>query len=447
MYVESPLDLSSDIRNSLEPNVLETTLKETRNEVSRADSAANNYLRYVEDARNSIQINLIKANVMKQRKLKLEAEVKHLEKALENHCSTSNFEYLNRDSMVMFFEQMGLRFIAFRIEESGDSAELFYMRPAKMIGNLPYMPVIISLYYRRNNGSLVFKSPIMYTPFTTANPLHPHIVDSKVCMGNYFDIVERNGYSLLPDGYQEQVALLENLLGTFNPDSPYRRIEQIIADMATNQVQLRFNDIQVNGEHYHTIHNPAVVDIDRNYYTNFQLLPKSWMQLYYAQLDGITKSDVAQDVIDLLPMDYRSDDSEHENYDHYVNYRKTLNVMFGISLDTVDYYSEFNEENDRDELSEGNYEDMIQSWIDTLKEVVASTDTFSFRMPPLSNAYAEEDDTPSDEIVEESDGDAYSDLGEITEESYDYTPETGWSVAETSTEDEEETSTSNEIPF
>lgn len=99
--------------------------------------------------------------------------------------------------------------------------------------------------------------------------------------------------------------------------------------------------------------------------------------------------EVAQDIIDTLPNEYRDNDSENENFEYFQSFKQSLNNMFGISLDDPDHYAEYQQEDDDFyTLSCDQYEEMIASWIAELKPLTESEDCFEFNnLPDLNEMF------------------------------------------------------------
>lgn len=391
MIIEDPLEMGVQVRSVIETNPLAQLLTYQKDELQRSKSNFESIKADTLDLRRRLQNSIIEENVYLQRFKKNEIKVKHLEKVVEQNSSEFKCDFLNREEMSKFFEGIGLRFVSLSIQDRGSYAYLTYIRPSKMISTLPVQPMIISLYYELKNNALRFRKPIVRYSFTSETYMHPHISNESVCMGNYFDVFENEAFSVQLDGYQDQVLLLESLLSTFNPDSPYARIDQIIKGISSG---VRFNQVDVcidQGSDCYTLINPKLITGGSRYFYVHDLITEEPYRDYYAMLGNMPIRDTVQDIIDSLPNEYRDGDSENENFEHFDSIRSSLNKMFGVQLSPVEDYAYYEEDDDYYNLSEDNFGDMVELWIKELTPLLLSDDFFEFNnLPDLTEIFSRE---------------------------------------------------------
>lgn len=387
MIIESPQEIGGSVRSIIETNPLSKLLSQEKSVLS---SAIEDYRETKQDTLNlklKLKNSLIEQNVSKQLVRKSEIKIKYLEKTVAESYNEFKCDFLNRESMAQFFQSIGLRFISLNIAQSGIEARLSYARPARMISTLPVQPMIVTMYYELKNGTLRFKKPEITTVFSSSTNMHPHISGDYVCMGNYFDIFEEKDYSVLLEGYQDQVILLENLLSTFNPDSPYARIDQIIMAIANGISYVPYEYQVVLRDHYTFVNPKLSTEGAYNFYA-LDLITEELCRDYYAMLGSMLIRDTVQDIIDSLPNDYRNSDAASENFEHFQSYKNSLNEIFGITLPAPERFADHNEDDDYYSLEEGQFEDMIAEWIATLTPLLDTDTTFEFNnLPDLNEIF------------------------------------------------------------
>lgn len=387
MIIEDPQEMVASVRSIIETNPLAQLLTKEQASLNSVKLSYESVKHDTLDLKRRVNNSLVEQNVYKQLVRKSELKVKHLEKAVENSTSDFKCDFLNREAMAQFFESIGLRFISLNIDRSGSEARLAYVRPARMISTLPVQPMIVTMYYELKNGTLRFKRPDITKVLSSSTYMHPHISGESVCMGNYFDVFDSDNYSVHLEGYQDQVILLENLFSTFNSDSPYARIDQIIVGIVKG-VSFSPYEYCINWPSSYTFINPKLSTDGNSYFYAHDLITEEMYRDYYSMLGNMPIKDTVQDIIDSLPNDYRDNDSASENFDHFQSYRNSLNKMFDIKLSEPESFANYNDDEDYYELEEYQFEDMVGEWIDTLTPLLDTDAHFEFNnLPDLSEMF------------------------------------------------------------
>lgn len=387
MIIEDPLEMGSMVRSIIETNPLALLLTKEQASLNSVKQTYESVKHDTLDLRRRVNNSLVEQNVYKQLVRKSELKVKHLEKTVAESSNDFKCDFLNRESMAQFFQSIGLRFISLNIAQSGSEARLSYVRPARMISTLPVQPMIVTMLYELKNGTLRFRRPDITAIFSSSTSMHPHISGESVCMGNYFDVFDSDNYSVHLEGYQDQVILLENLFSTFNPDSPYARIDQIIMGIVKG-VSYSMYEYCVARSSSYTFINPKLKTDGNSYFYAHDLITEEMYRDYYAMLGNMPIKDTVQDIIDSLPNDYRDSDSGSENFDHFQSYRNSLNKMFDIKLSDPESFSDYNEDDEYYSLEEDQFEDMIGEWIDTLTPLLDTDAHFEFNnLPDLNEMF------------------------------------------------------------
>ncbi len=308
MIIEDPLEMGASVRSIIETNPLAQLLTKEKATLSNVQQSYESVKHDTLELKRQVNNSLVEQNVYKQLVRKSELKVKHLEKTVAESSNDFKCDFLNREAMAQFFESIGLRFISLNITQSGSEAHLSYVRPPRLISTLPVQPMIVTMYYELKNGTLRFKRPDITTVLSSSTYMHPHISGESVCMGNYFDVFDSDNYSVQLDGYQDQVILLENLLSTFNPDSPYARIDQIIMGLVKG-VSFSPYEYCIARSSSYTFINPKLSTDGNSYFYAHDLITEEMYRDYYAMLGNMPIKDTVQDIIDSLPNDYRDNDS------------------------------------------------------------------------------------------------------------------------------------------
>ena len=404
MIIEDPLEMGASVRSIIETNPLAQLLTKEQTSLNSVKQSYESVKHDTLELKRRVNNSLVEQSVYKQLVRKTELKVKHLEKAVENSTSDFKCDFLNREAMAQFFESIGLRFISLNITQSGSEARLSYVRPPRLISTLPVQPTIVTMYYELKNGTLRFKRPDITTVFSSSTNMHPHISGESVCMGNYFDVIDSNNYSVHLEGYQDQVILLENLFSTFNPDSPYARVDQIIMGLVKG-VSFSPYEYCIARSSSYTFINPKLSTDGNSYFYAHDLITEEMYRDYYAMLGNMPIKDTVQDIIDSLPNDYHDSDSASENFDHFQSYRNSLNKMFDIKLSDPERFADYYGDDDYYALEEDQFEDMIGEWIDTLTPLLDTDAHFEFNnLPDLNEMFPKpvEPELSLEELVSET---------------------------------------------
>jgi len=382
LLTTNPFD--SDLRN------VKSTVENIANLVEQSRSNANEYARKVEEQKLIAQIE-------KQKLVNEKKRLKAIETAFNVASESVDASYLETSKLVSFFNSIGCKFVKLNFHSNQERAQLEYIRYGGFISLLPVPPMLITMRYERKNGKLAFKKAEVFTVFHNGNYIHPHVSSYSICMGNYYDVLDQNDYSILLDGYQEHAILLNNLLSTYNPDSPYRTIDRIIGDTAK---RLTFDSkVEISFDDYNnfTFINP---EIDRRYTEIYRLIGRDACQIYLDNLQSIKLKDVAEDLYARLLCETH-DSSDSEMYDAMSGMEDDISRLLpNVGWSSLSEFSTTEEDeddngNEYNTLQDDNFEDLISAWRNELRDWIddecGDSDCLVFKMiPSLDDHFASE---------------------------------------------------------
>lgn len=387
MIIEKPEEISRNILNLLEKNPLRDLLVQEEKILDSSTSIASSYSYDIDQYNMRIVELKLKKGVAHQKARRSEENISKLKCKLSKVDLNQDLSFLERNQMETFFNNLGLEFIKYQISKyEADNAYIHFVRPTRMISILPTPPMQITLYYGKVNGDLVLKKISADISIGTDNDyLHPHISDSgNICMGNFFDVMNENGISYGLDGYQDHVLLLENLLNTFNSDSPYSRIDKIITNLANNIYFKANNFFYIENSDYFVMPSDAYKGYNRILET--ELITRKRLEDYFTALKEIKVCEVAQDIIDSLPLLYNSDDSDRENYEYLGNFRESINKLLNVKLTRESNFSYETDDCIDDDYELGieydGFEDLCAKWVEEIHPLTLTQDILQFNNLP-----------------------------------------------------------------
>lgn len=153
-------------------------------------------------------------------------------------------ETINEESFVNFFKAIGCRFVSLSFND-GSEAFIMYLRPASMISKtIVIPPTIVTLTYGNNNNLYTLNGATV-TPCAYPCPVgingdhyfHPHVraagssrLKPEVCLGNLWDKILSANVALTISGYEDHAILINTLLSTYNPESPFYDLVELTTD-------------------------------------------------------------------------------------------------------------------------------------------------------------------------------------------------------------------------
>lgn len=369
MYVVDGTEISGAVKALLETNPFQAKITELETKEQNQQRKVNDYESNVRSYQEDLKNNLISLNVEKQKHKKVVAEKRMIQKAYEESSLENNCDFLNSGVMEKFFKSCGMRFIGLSIKQTGERATLTFVRPAKLINALPVPPMIIAIHYKLKSGVLVFNEANTYCPINRGNYTHPHISGTSICMGNYWEVLNATGGSLLMEGYQDQVLLLDQMFQTYNSDSPFRGIDEIMVDMISEITFDKEMITEIDNYATYTFKNTKL-NTAQNEYPTFELISREWFEDWYKMLADIKPAMLVDDLMARLVV--LNSDCGTSDYERMSEMRNDIQtVLAGISLDSPDDYAH-NDDGDDDALYEDDFDTLKSNWMASLTAYLAS---------------------------------------------------------------------------
>jgi len=395
MFISDVSQLTPHLKKAVEQNpfLLELQKMEKRHsDCLRVASDMNrrviDYSKEVENAKRDAKINNDMAKIT-------ERGLEKMRKVSDEQSKEKTCEFLDQGRMMKFFESIGMKFVSLSMDggSSPENAYLRFIRPAKMINNLPVQPMVVRINYRLQNGTFMFYKVKCFYSMKLVSNMHPHIeTDGGVCLGNFYDVLEANQASTILESYQDHVLLLDTLLQTYNPDSPYRGINDIIQEVSGSGFS--FQSASVDIEHSttaitiaHSKLNPA-----RSTYQVKDLITRGMYEDFYKTMSTLKLSDVIDDLAAKIAT--RSHDGDS---------RDMYDMLFGIYDELIELVSDYGKiaplsdfsEVDEDEESviyESEFDTCRKSWLSFLTGLKSNDDfnkaTIEFsNLPDLDKAF------------------------------------------------------------
>lgn len=389
MFVTNETALTASVKQMLNNNPFVGQINTAKNNLSNYSRNMEQYKLSIIDLNNRLVNQKTYLNVENQKITLKEKEIKALEKAMEQTALEFDCKFLKLDVMEAFFKALGLKLIHLTIDSNAQWATISYVRPSKMIESLPVQPLIIDMYFTIKNSVLSFEKARAWQsikPHGSSTYVHPHINSgdpASICLGNFVDVLNDTNCSMTLEGYQDQVLLLENLLSTYNPDSPYATIDVILDNLS--QCSFRaFSETVYEIPNYSTFTFKNSKLGSTLKYNPIHLIGEELYRDWYLLMGQIKLGTLIEDTITRL-QNFECDNG-YDDYNTFCHYRSCINKVFGVNLTPVNNYSEVNndeEDNEFNELFEDNISDLIGCWADELNELPKDR-CLKFALPDLS---------------------------------------------------------------
>jgi hypothetical protein len=396
------------VKAILSNNPYKQEISQSLNQLENIKANIEGYESNILEYRHKIEKAKIQKTVEQQREPKLKNKITQLE-ALASQVP-AKLDMFNVDTATSFFKSNGLRFINLKICVGSDYSQLYYVKPAFKIESLAVPPLLICINYKNNNGLVSFYSVDAQTAIHyggSDHVIHPHISSGgSVCLGNYVDVMNDNNISLDINNYMDHVLLVNNLLSTYNPDSPYQNIAYIINKMLSkNHVTcgdkflgtLSSNNFNLSDKYY-----AGLADYQGSFAFNPKFIfSQEELRGFYALTGDSTQ--VIKDYLQECIYDHGyiltfNDDSSRDMYDEACDVVKEFENL-GVKLTNPDHYSilvngdgyEYDEENDSesyDALEEDQFDNLMNRWVSQIRKYV----TGEVELSPPKNVRLEDDE-------------------------------------------------------
>lgn len=390
MFIKTVEKIPLSVINTLQGNPLTKDLARFEKDIALGERR----ISHIETSLNTLTAEL---DITKQLKRINEKKAVKLRKILDqNTVYTPELPALfDLEKLEKFFNNNGMCFVSLSFIEHENCAYLSFIRPCRMIGSLPTPPLFIRMKYaidEESDSSILRLSYYDITARTNINYengyIHPHLNGSTICLGNYKDVLDKNGVPIEISSYQDHVILLDNLLSTYNSSSPYRAIHDIIiASTKRTTFDVEFAP---------TIIDNSITIANDTINAGKFIIPKTMYEEYFEKLNSISLIDILDDVVAFLRVQYADGPSSDREFLVEIFDRISELCDGDIDLDLVNDYEEYDEFDDALVVYSGAFESIIESWCETILAFIKDSEnkdrTISFEnLPDLEAIYEEEE--------------------------------------------------------
>lgn len=367
-----PIELKRIIEQNPFNDEINSITNSVNNCLINVESKASDIVTY----RDALENSKIQKKVYETKLSVLKKQLSALEKVASQASTEFNCDFLKPERLEKFFASIGMKFLNITFRSNYNEGVLRFIRPARMIGCLPVQPMILAIKYKNNNDVLMLYNVFCEYALDTSYSynVHPHVGSGfagSVCLGNYNDILEEQSVPLVMEAYQDHVILLDQLLSTYNPDSPFRRIDEILVDFVKKE--LRFTDMQLSviGDTSGVAILHSKLSTTRYVYNIRDLITRTLYEEYYEMMSHVKYKDIIEDIEAWVQMfSYENDSSEC--YDYACSLHSTLiHVFEEFSFEDP---HDFAESDDDDSyrlyrLYESGMDELKKVWIKKLNEI------------------------------------------------------------------------------
>lgn len=369
------------------------------NEITSSKDALNKYKANLDSTERSITDYKRAMEDLKLKSMMYHSEMHRVErklKALENVASKQSNDTVLKELTAKKFDDflrpIGLRFFTVHSTSSGETIILTIVREAKPVSYVITPPLLLRISYSRDN-STYYLNGIRAMPLVHFNEpmgyVHPHINSSSdtfkgVCMGNYLDVLRSHKVPTQFSNWQDHCLLLDQLLSTYNPDSPYIGIQELASRMRRNGYTINDRDETRNsvsmdtsskfilfaeGLEQNTVYNPE------------NILTKGMFDRFEQQVHALDTKTLLTDLIAQLTMIYFTD--EETSYEKLNEFICNLPIEISGMEELSDYSGAEGEY-----IEEDQFETIKDSWIRALTEEIPKKKSIKInRMPKEKYEY------------------------------------------------------------
>jgi hypothetical protein len=310
-----------------------------------------------------------------------------LAKLIDKNKNDINIDFFDKEKIEAFFNSMSLTFVDLYLSTDCYEGVLTYIRPTRYIEAMPVPPLMIKVMYILKNNVLTFSTVHVRTVIRAVSLsfIHPHISsitngNVKICLGNFIDVLSENSASVVISGYQDHVVMIENLLSTYNSDSPYISLNELSLSMLTTDVfhcsphKIQASGFSILGKRI----EDHIVNRSIGYPYNIKVIELIGLDELVKWEEAVKKntysSILEETLLGISFLDHDGDD--YEMLQSLTSYRKKLITVFGEGLDNPNEYSYFEDGEDGDDeesdtnlqrISEDSFNDVLEQWTRYLK--------------------------------------------------------------------------------
>ncbi len=352
MIVQKISDLSDKYKVLLDKNPLTDQIHNNKKKIESAQSVIisnNNRIKELENQKNSYRADQIKREV----------EIRHLTKInsileAEGTKVDCSFDMLNEEEIVKFMEAIGCKFVSLAFGDN--TAVLTYIKNATKLHTLTIPPMVVKIEYYITDGTYFISNAYCkasHVPALNSSReayFHPHIriincsennvFFGEVCMGNYFDQLRSSNVQFTLANFQDHVILLNNLISTYNPDSPFITLHDLKYNYSYRELLPVMGRVNILHDCPVAIISPELRSTSRTLFSVQDIIPRSFLAKFNQLVNESPKDmetyfdmcqTIAQGNIDNITDNYDSDDDENFTSDDVrdlvINFYKSIGKL------------------------------------------------------------------------------------------------------------------------
>lgn len=397
--------------NSVSTNPVALEIKAGNDELARVKSNLSYAEREIQNYKNALEEQKRKQLLLDTEVYRIERKLKALEKVASKSTVSGVLESLTAKKFDEFMRPMGLRFFSMHTSSSGETIIFTLVREAKPISYVITPPLVLRIIYSYNRDHSTYylnsakAMPLIY--FDEINRyVHPHINSSSehfknICMGNYLDVLRASKVPSTFSNWQDHVLLLDQLLSTYNPDSPYIGISELAAQMRSNGYHI--NDRDKTGNYVNVDFSSKFIMFAEGLeqmvaYNPENILTQGMFDRFQRQVHALDTKTLLTDLIAKLSMIYFSDEEET-----WEKVRDFYNEM-PLEISGMDDPSDYECGEDGGYIEEDQFETLKDQWIKAMTEEIPNRKSITIpKMPKETYEYyfgKQEEENPSDTATE-----------------------------------------------
>lgn len=380
--------------NSVVSNPVANEITSSKDALNKYKANLNSTERNIEDYKKAMEDLKLKSMMYHSEMHRLERKLKALENVASKQSNDTVLKELTAKKFDDFLRPLGLRFFTVHSTSSGETIILTLAREAKPVSYVITPPLLlrITYTYNRENGTY-YLNGIRAMPLVHFNEptgyVHPHINSSSdtfkgVCMGNYLDVLRTHKVPTQFSNWQDHCLLLDQLLSTYNPDSPYIGIQELASRMRRDGYTINDRDETGNsvtidsaskfvlfaeGLEQNTVYNPE------------NILTKGMFDRFEQQVHALDTKTLLTDLIAHLTMIYFTD--EETSYEKLNEFISSMPIEVSGMEDLSDYSGAEGEY-----IEEDQFETLKDAWIRALTEEIPKKKSIKInRMPKEKYEY------------------------------------------------------------
>lgn len=397
--------------NSVSTNPVALEIKAGNDELARVKSNLSSAERAIQDYKNALEEQKLKQLLLDTEVYRIERKLKALEKVSSKSTVSGVLESLTAKKFDDFMRPMGLRFFSMHTSSSGETIIFTFVREAKPISYVITPPLVLRIIYSYNRDhSTYYLNHAKAIPLIYFNNIkghvHPHIISGSdtfknICMGNYLDVLRASKVPSTFSNWQDHVLLLDQLLSTYNPDSPYIGISDLAAQMRSNGYHI--NDTDKTGNYVNVDSSSKFIMFAEGLeqmvaYNPENILTQEMFDRFQRQVHALDTKTLLTDLIAKLSMIYFSD--EEETWEKVRNFYDEM----PIDISGMDDPSDYECGEDGGYIEEDQFETLKDQWIKAMTMEIPNRKSIAIpKMPKETYEYyfgKQEEEQPSETVTE-----------------------------------------------